>query len=268
MRTVIYVVVALAISSVAVSASAQPEVADAALRQANEHAAAGKLSAAIPKYEEALEADPGANPLAYYNLGEVYRASGDCKNAVRMFQFYASVAGTESARKDADKGIKQCGGADFPTLAVQVAPDDARVTINGFLVSNGSLSPTALPRGKYVVEVEATDHEPFRQTIQLRTDDQSLDVELTELTFHGKIRVETDVEGAKVRIFAGPSDDTKLLRETTTPMKEGVKVEEGRHFVEVTADGYERWIRNVSVIRDDETVVSVKLTRSIPEEIR
>ena len=42
----------------------------------------------------------------------------------------------------------------------------------------------------------------------------------------------------------------------------------GRHFVEVTAEGYNRWIRNVEVGRDVDLVVDVELRRSLPEEIR
>jgi len=48
---------------------------------------------------------------------------------------------------------------------------------------------------------------------------------------------------------------------------EEIEVLEGRHFVEVTQDGFDRWIRNVSVRRDDTSEVKVSLTPSRPDEL-
>jgi tetratricopeptide (TPR) repeat protein len=263
MRTLIAITAFAALTALSAGAAAQMEQADAALKQANKLASSGKLSKAVPKYREALQADPGGHPLGYYNLAEVYRALGECEDAVFMFQLYASVRQTEAARKEADAGIQKCKGTEFPTLAVKAQPsEDARVMINGFLASYGDFGPAALPPGSYEVEVTAIDHESFKQTVELGEEGVALDVELEKLTFYGKVRVEANVEGARVRVFAGPSDKTAKVHEVRTPMKDGVKVEEGRHFIELTAKGYNRWIRNVSVLRDDETVVRVEMSRS------
>lgn len=268
MRRLTWILAFFAISMFAVDAAAQADIeADSALQRANELAAEGKLKESVPRYREALTLDPGAHPLAYYNLAEVYRALGRCQPAVLMFQLFASVRQTDEAKSDAAAGVKKCRGTGYPTLAVKVKPEGARVLIDGFLASTGGdLAPIGLPPGEYDVEVTATDHEPVTKRVKLGQEDVSIQFELEELTFFGKVRVEVDVDGARVRVFSGASDETEVTHDLKTPMKKGVELKEGRHFVEVTADGYDRWIRNVSVLREDETVVKVKMTPSKPKE--
>lgn len=251
------------------TAGAQDEASEA-LETANGLASKGKLAEAVPYYKKSLELDPTGHPLAYLNLAEVQKVRGNCREAVLMYQLYAGIRDTEEARKEADAGVKRCKGDGWPKLEVRTTTDlGAKVKINGFVAgTDGKFGPASLPPGDYLVQVEAIDHHPSSQSVRLDAEDAKLEVSLEKMTFKGKILVQTAVPGARIRIFEGPSDKTKQLYDMRSPMKEGVEVMEGRHFVEVTANGYDRWIRNVSVGRDDVAVVKVELSREKPPELQ
>ena len=242
------------------------------LEKANKLASRGRLAQAVPHYEKAIRLDPIGRQLAYYNVAEVLRAQEKCDKAVPYFQYYAHVTATEDARAEANKGIEACKANEWPKLKVTVEPKvDASITINGILASpNGDFGPAAMPEGEYRLKLEAVDHHPQNRTVKLRGEDATVEVKLEKMTFFGTVRVNVQPPKAEaeIRIFEGPSDETDVIATAKSPMAEAVKVREGRHFVEVTAPGYERWIRNVNVGRDDEVVVDVNLTRSKPKELQ
>lgn len=244
--------------------------AEVALETANKLAAKGKLGQAVPYYKKVIELAPQAHPLAYFNLAEVQKVRGNCDEALLMFQLYASLQNTKEAREEVGPGVAKCKGEDLPRLAIKAsAGQPAKVRINGILASvDGVFGPAPLPPGEYVVELEAVDHHPVSEKITLDADGATLEKTLEKMLFSGKILVESSVPGARVRIYEGPNDKTKVLFDLRAPMKAGVEVPEGRHFVEVTANGYDRWIRNVSVGRDDLSVVRVSLTKSKPPELK
>lgn len=252
---------------------ADAAAADAAeaVAKGNELASRGSYADAVPYYEKALRLDPLGNLLAYFNLAQVQKARGNCPSAVLLVQMYATVAGTEEARKEADATVKDCKAQDWPTLALKVdAKTPGTLHIDGILAaSDGTFGPLAVPPNRtYEVRFEATDHHSATQEVAVKLAPVTATQTLKPMTFFGLIVVSVDVEGARVRVFEGPSDQTPVLFEGQSPVKEGIKVREGRHFVEVTREGYERWIRNVSVGRDGEVAVEVKMRRSLPTEIQ
>ncbi len=244
------------------------ELAIDALERANSLASKGKLAEAVPFYEKAIELDGPGHTLAYLNLAEVQKVRGKCREASLMFQLYASVDRSDESKADADRGVKECKADKWPRATIQSSPAGAVIKLDGFLASiDGTLGPIHLPPGEHQVTVEAKDHHPATQKLIVGEEDVSLDVKLEKMLFNGKLLVKTNVPEAKIRIFEGPSDSTKVLAAVDAPMTEPVVALEGRHFVEVTADGYQRWIRNVSVSRDEATVVEVTLTRARPPEL-
>ena len=263
------VCIALGLTAGAAPALAQDEAA-VAFDTANKLAAKGKLSEAVPYYKKVLELAPQAHPLAYFNLAEVQKVRGKCDEALLMFQLYASLRSTSEARDEVRPGVAKCKGERLPKLGIKASAEQpAKVRINGFLASvDGVFGPAPLPPGEYVVEIEAVDHHPVSEKITLDADGATLEKTLEKMLFSGKILVESSVSGARIRIFEGPNDKTKVLFDLRAPMHEGVEVPEGRHFVEVTAIGCDRWIRNVAVGRDDLSVVRVSLSKSRPPELK
>ncbi len=253
------------------AAGPDPTVAalDAATR-ANELASRGRYADAVPYYQKAIRLDGRNHELAYFNLAEVQKARGNCRAAVLMFQLYASMVASPEARAEANAAMKGCPVEKWPTLELKVEPSHAgEILIDGVLAApGGTFGPLRVPPGSYEVTFQAADHHPELETIEVKAEPVSVTRTLKKMTFFGTIVVNVDTEGAQVRIFEGPSDETKELFKGLVPMKKPVKAREGRHFVEVTCDGYDRWIRNVSVGRDLESVVDVTLRRSLPPEIQ
>lgn len=247
---------------------ARVQAADAVAR-ANSLASEGKFADAIGYYENAIKLDGANHELAYYNLAEVQKVRGNCRAAVLMFQLYASLVGTPNARQEADTGIKGCNTKGWPTLALKVEPGTgAEIFIDEMLAApTGTFGPVIVPPGSYEVRFAAEDHHPQTEMVTVEAEPVAVTKTLKKMTFFGTITVKVDLEGARVRVFEGPSDKTAELFAGPSPMKEPVRVREGRHFVEVTKDGYRRWIRNVNVGRDVDTEVDVELTRSLPPEI-
>lgn len=240
-----------------------------AAERANELASQGKLDDAIDYYEKAIRLDGVNHELAYYNLAEVQKVRGNCRAAVVMFQLYASMVSSPGAKKEAEAGIKGCNTKGWPTLELKSKPGGAEIRIDGMLAAmDGTFGPAVIPPGSYEVEFRAQDHHPRVRTVAVAADPVKVEQELKKMTFFGTITVKVDTPGARVRVFEGPSDKTETLFDGRTPMREGVKAREGRHFVEVTKDGYNRWIRNVTVGRDVNTEVEVALKRSLPPEIQ
>lgn len=245
---------------------AQVDEAYEQLQQANKLASAGAISRSIPVFKKAIELAPGQIPQAYFNLAEVYRARGSCEDAALPYRAYAVYAGTSEAQKEVARAMRRCNTTGWQTLTLQLKPEGARAKIAGYLWPAKKQVTVLLPRGEYKIAVEAVDHHPDEFTIELADEDVTRSVELEKMKFKGKIQVNAP-EGSRIRIFAGPSDKTEIVADEAKP-GEAVEVSEGRHFVEVTRDGFERWIRNVSVKRDETSEVKVAMTPLKPSEIR
>ena len=241
-----------------------------ALEKANKLASRGAYADAIPYYQKALRLDGINQPLAYYNLAEVQKVRGNCPAAVIAFQLYASVSGSDEARKEADAGMKGCNAAKWTTLELQVdGLSNGEVFIDGVMAApDGHFGPLLMPRREYEVLFRAADHHEESKTVTLGAEPVVVKQKLRKMTFFGTVVVNSPVPGARIRIFEGPSDQTEVLLDTKAPMKKPLKLREGRHFIEVTAKDHNRWIRNVTIGRDFETKVDANLQRSIPEEIR
>jgi len=247
-------------------AHAQAQEAYEAFVEATKLAGAGAISRSIPRFEKAIELAPGQYPQAYFNLGEVYKAKKECRKAALVYQAYALYAGTEDAQKEAGRAMAPCKRADWGELVLTLEPEGARASVGGYLFPAGTNPKLTLPRGTYEIEVTAVDHHPAKTEIELSEGETDETIRLKEMEFSGKVRVDVE-KGATVRIFEGPSDQTSVVAEFRAPGAE-VEVSEGRHFIEVELDGYDRWIRNVSVRRDETSEVKVTLTPSKPQELR
>lgn len=271
---------ALLVLAVAVPAVAEDD-ADSKINaswefaRANRLASAGAVTRSIPHYEKVIEAAPEEYPQAHFNLAEVYRFKEECRKAVLLYNAYMSFEKGEQNKSDAQKGISACiEGEETGTLSASVSPTgDSQILVDGYLLGQGgSLEDIALFPGDYTIEVQATDHVSQTHTVTI---DAASEVKhswkLEKQLFYGTLRIAVDQKGASVAIKPVQLDSPKAKEESfaiTSPMDEPRKLATGKYFVEVTKPGFERWIRNVYVKRDQETDVQVKLSESLPEAIR
>lgn len=253
------------------TASAQGSEAYQAINKANDLAREGAITRSIPFYEKGLKLQPLGYTLAYFNLAEVWRAKGRDSRAAFFYTLYLQHGDDETTLKQARQALSELRSDSWGQLTVTGTPTDAvTIKIDGYLLAKGKeVESLELPSGSYDISVDAVDHIGIKEEVEIESGEVSpLTYGLEEMTFFGTLKVDVDVEGAQIKVHAGPSSETRVVHEATSPMKESAKIEEGRHFVEITAPGYRRWIRNVSVSRDSESVVEATLTKALPAEIR
>lgn len=243
--------------------------------QANRLASAGAITRSIPHYEKVLAAAPDRYPQAHYNLAEVYRFKKNCRKAVLLYNAYLTFEQGEQNRADAMQAISECSkDKKIGTLTVAVAPEaHAEVRVEGYILArDGGLEEATLLAGAYSVEARAADHISRQETIEVEDGkEQKVDLELQKKLFHGTVRIEVSHEDAKIKIEPKKLDSPKAKAQVITlssPMETPQKLATGKYFLEVTKSGYDRWIRNIYVKRDQETGVVVKMNEALPEAIR
>ncbi len=243
--------------------------------RANRLASAGAITRSIPHYEKVLEAAPEKFPQAHFNLAEVYRFKEECRKAVLLYNAYLTFEQDEDNRADAKKGIEQCkaGAAKTGTLTVDVEPkSDGRVIVDGYILGhNAGFDEAELLVGEYTVEARATDHVSQTEKVEIQDGKEAkFDFELDKKLFHGTLSVDVSEKGATIKLEPKELDSPRASKEAITvesPLEKPKKLATGKYFLEVTKPGYDRWIRNIYIKRDEETSVQIKLSRALPAAI-
>lgn len=241
--------------------------------RANKYVSYGSYKRAIPHYEHALEVEPQTYNIAHYNLGEIYRAKKNCIKAVFHYRAYLGTGNDDEALDLSRKSIKECDTSSWPTLTVTTNTPEARIIINGFTFSqNGGLEGVKFGPGEYELTIEAPEYITQLRDLKLESGKSSTeDFKLEKQTFFGTTKVMVNVPGAKLKLIPKNLDKPEMSQgEMTldTPLKDPVKLPTGKYLLEVTLDGYDRWIRHIYIARDQNVDVNVTLTKSLPMELR
>ncbi|MGM0555122.1 MAG: hypothetical protein ACQEVA_01975 [Myxococcota bacterium] len=251
----------------------------AEMQRANKLASYNALSRAIPHYKKVVEAAPRQFPIAHFNLGEVYRVKGECGPAVLYFEAYLRVGEDKGAIKDAKEAIAGCKkGEETARLTVTTDPKEtSRIKIGGAIFSEeGEVDGLELLAGEYEIEVDALDHLPAAETVELdKGAEKTVEMKLVHKTYFGTLEVQVDQKGAKIEVEpleldAPESEETPedLAFTSESPMEEARKLPTGKYSIEVTKAGFNRWVRYVRVEREELKSVDVELVRALPSEIR
>lgn len=270
-------VVTLAVAPQVQAAEDDSEDIDASAHysEANRLASAGAITRSIPHYEKVIEADPGKYPRAYYNLGEVFRAKDECKKAVLLYRAYRANQPEGDKAASAKSGIYQCSQTSgFGALKVEVSPEETgRLKVEGYDVGPvARVDGLELLPGEYSVEVFDDEYEAESDSASIEEGDtERLEFDLIKKLFFGEVLVEVDQKAATIDIepreLDSPKADEKEL-DLESPMEEPEKLPAGKYFLEVNKSGYDRWIRNIEVTRDNQTTVDVEMIEALPEAIR
>ncbi len=227
----------------------------ALIEEANEAARKRRYKDAVPKYKDALQLAPDAYPSVYYNLAEIRRFQEKCDEAILLYERYLALSPNAADRKAIEKSIKECAqkvGATAPLAVKVTGPPDALIILNGIPVATGLAYTANVPPGRWEVAVTAPDWEPHRAAVNLPAEGGTFNADLKERTFFGELAVVVNVDGADVYVDSNPVG--------ASPVK-GVKLNAGKHFLEVKKPGYHPWVRNVVIPRDDIHSVSVNLEK-------
>lgn len=228
------------------------------LTKADEDARQGRFKQAIPVYKEVLQRSPDSYPAVYYNLAEITRSKKQYSDAAMLYQRYLQVEPETPDRGEVEKRIDECLKA-LPkkgklTITVQ-GPDDPLIIVDGIPVSSSEKVSLTLKPGKYEVIVKGTDFITRRTMLEvLNNDSKSYNIELKKMSFFGKLEVKVNVEGAEMSV-----DGKEVGQSPFEPLK----LEAGKHFVELRKEGYHKWIRNVIIGRDEDFLLEVNMQKLV-----
>jgi len=248
------------------------------LNRANRLAGRGALTRSVPHYEKVLRAAAAEHPSAHYNFAEVLKAKEEFGRALLHYQAYLLMgeeAGTKTKAESRIETLKaRVWDKRLAKLSVDVEPEaQATLKIDGFpVVRNRDLENFELVSGKFEVSAAVVDHEPISKRVELEHEgNESIELRPKKKTFYGKLRVEVDRDGAQVEVEPEELDAPREPNEgasATSPVESAFELETGKWLVEVTKEGFHKWVRYVEVKRDREKRVDVELQKKLPEEIR
>lgn len=211
----------------------------------------GDLGAAISGFKEIAALDPYWSDV-FYNIASLSEHQGSWQDCAIYFRRYLFL---EPDDPDVERSIRRCEEAivDGGTLTVTgTDPDDTRVSLDGVALGDGGFGPVRLRPGTYVVTARRDDYFDFTQSVDI-VDGSAAEVFVTlqAVPQFGSVSFELVQEGARVLIDG--------VEAGVTPLAEPIRLEVGAYSVEILADGYHPWRRNIDILRDLDDVIDVRL---------
>ncbi len=257
--------------AVSVTASAAPEAGSAAsherdlrrLFRKGAHAVRTKrYDKAMRAYEEALRIDP-LDVDVYYNLVSVAKALRRCGDVLLYGRAHLYLDPRSSDAKEVRGMMHRCqtlmeeSGA---RLSVKVDPEGAEVFVDGAIQGRAPLLELLLKSGRHQLRATHPDCEPYEERFELEERGTAqVAPKLKRRVYHGGLLVRTKPE-AGVKVYV----DEKPVGET--PLKEPISLETRRYLMRLESPGWDRWVRYVTIRRDETTTVEATLERTEGEK--
>ena len=227
---------------------------DQMFNRAARRAARNDIGGAIELLEEIVESDPYWADI-YFNIG-LLAARIDrydlCILSSRRFLFLEPEA---MRRDDVLERIEECqedieekGFLEIPNTT----PEGLEISVDGYLLSEGSLSTLGLSVGPHTIVATQNEFDPYEEVITLVNAETLVHpIILTAIIYSGEIEFLIEEEGAVVFV-----DGVEF---GTTPITENFSAPEGRYLVEVRLEGYHPWQRYYQIDRAAPAEVEVML---------
>ena len=221
-------------------------------KQAKRH----RYKKALPLLEEALQLMRYPDSELMYDLGSISEALNNCPKAILYYTGFLSSMPDEKERTEVTEKLKRCmKSSELGTVDVTSQPEGLEVRLNGVPMGRAPLRGLKLPTGIYTVTSDKEDFHPYKSTLSVEYNLRSRhDVRLKKKIFYGTLEVKvTPNDGAVVflnHIKQGPSPFTSK------------KLETKRYLVHIEKEGWDRWVRYVTVVKDSTFTVDVKLEKT------
>lgn len=213
----------------------------------------GKYAASLEKLSQILALSEYPDPVLLYNMGTIAEAAKDCRKVVLyMTGFLYQSPGDKQARQLRGK-IDRClrGDKGSGLVVIESTPRDVEVRVDHVLVGRAPILDLRLPGGSYTVQSTQPGYHPYKGTV---TVDVGLEAKhtyrLEKKIYKGNLTVKTTPPGATVwldNVKVGPAPYTRKGLATRS------------YLIRVEMKGWDRWVRYVSIERDQTLDVEVKL---------
>jgi tetratricopeptide (TPR) repeat protein len=211
---------------------------------------------ALPLLEQALALDRFPDSTLMFDLGAISEALGLCRKAVL---FYVGFLGAMPSLKEADEVNQKMAACknkiELGTIEFTSVPEAQEIRLNGVPVGRTPIRGLEMPTGTYTVTAARDNYNPYKSAISveygLRTRHK---VRLEKKIYHGNIEVKvTPEEGAVVflnHLKMGPAPYTRKNLETK------------KYLIHVEKEGWDRWVRYITVPKDATLRVEVSLEKT------
>lgn len=222
---------------------------------AAKHVNRGRYAKAIQIYEEIVSIDPFQTDI-FYNLGQLTSAEEQSDKCVLYYTRYLFLYRGAPDKADIEKEIGKCARKmkDFGYLTITDAnTEHVEISLDKLSLFHDSVEQFPIMPGTYKLKASVADYNPYNTEITIKKGEiTTVTPHLTAIIYQGRLKLKISEPGATVKL------EGKVYG--TSPV-EIIKLDVGKYFMEITKDGYDRWIRNVHIERDDELVVDIILEK-------
>jgi len=202
----------------------------------------------------------------HYNILQLAVASKDC-NMIVLHAYAYEFLDAEDPDLPEMIGHRERCQKKSPSYEIKVdaAPEASAVFFDGIRLGDSPIESLILMPGRYRLMIEMEDYVTHAAEIKVLQDSpKEFSPRLKKKVYFGNVMITSIPTGASVRISEKPCVDKKgncpgplccgktsrsSRRVGKTPFGP-LRMKVGKHYVELNRDGYERFIRNVSVERD------------------
>lgn len=226
------------------------------LRKADNASRRRKYDLALKFLQQAFKLTPIPDIDDHYNIILIAAALKRCPEVVLHANAFELLASDDPAFEEVKKHRDLCLEDQTKTGQISVfdVPEKARVLLNGVLVGDGELSRTKFMTGTYRLEVRAPDYERHKEKLVLKPgENEKRSVPLKKRIYYGNLEIRTNPTGASITIEGNARGKSPLGP---------IKLTTGKHFVELKLEGYDRFIRNVKIQRDQTYVFEANLEKA------
>lgn len=225
------------------------------LRQGARYVKARDWRRALESFEAAVRADP-VHMDAAFNAGSVAWKLKQCRETLLYFRAFLFLSPGTDDDEVARRAIEACESrkGETGTLTLRGQPPGAEVSLDGVLQARMPVQRLKVPVGSWKVQVSCRcpDFDDVVQEVRIDPDQETeVAIDLPRKKGFGELEVRTSPPAGVEVLLDGE-------RVGETPM-DRMRLETGKHFLELRKEGFDRWIRNVVIERDRVTTVEAEM---------
>jgi hypothetical protein len=189
-----------------------------------------------------------------YNLGVIAEAGRRCDKAILYLQAYQRTTVKDESSAEVTEKLNNCiqKVGRVETVVFQSAPDRVPIRVNDVFVGYSPIIGLKLPISTVVVRAEQVDYYPSteRYTVVANKPNRAM-IRLSKKTYYGNLEVRAEPsEGVSVFIDKVRVGEAPYTRKNL-PAR--------RYLIHLEKEGWDRWVRYVTVQRGETLTVVVKM---------
>jgi len=196
------------------------------------------------------------------NINDLFNGFLVAKEAKSCFDMYLfslghdALAGASKRPREFVRPLKKCAGKLGTKYAIKITSNikEADVFVNGIWLGMTPMGPSALPAGEYLIRVSHPDHKSYESNHRVtKRSAPDFRAYLNKKKSFGTLVIKTIPQGASITI-----EGKQMGKAPLGPLQ----LETGKHFVELKMEGYDKFIRNVKIRRNEENLFEATLESS------